>query len=782
MRSVPCDGAERPTIHSVLVVSNVGKTGILDNVNIESEYEYFAPYTSYVFDAQAIDTHGYAMDMPSDAVWALSDNTFGTIENGVFSSNGTLGEVDVQVISTGAVVGQKTIHVANPTTLKFTQESTTLPYGKSTLLDFTATIGEANVYLDGSSFEYTLSNPNAGTLDGLKFTATDDDSVSGTTITAIYKATGETLTFVVNLGKGSEILFNFEDGDISDWLGTDDTIAWLTANGVTNPLGTLKSAGQISECCKTTTFLSTRENGGKVHNGNNALGINFDMTQVPFNTWVYGIVYNIKGNTVLRDVNNGKNATTLGMWLYVPENFQQTAGKMAFQLTAYKGFDNSKWQGSEANAKNDGNTGYWGAQINFQYKGKNINALSENDIPESRWIYSTADISGYNYVALVDPIKDDYRSPSFLRTYIKPDVCQQVTWFIDDITLDYSSAVDDRIPPTISDPKYATSDTNIDFTDGVTIEDVSAAFTATVSDDNSGIDATTAAIYVDGNKASTTEVVGNLISCNAISLGVGTHRVTFEIADRLGNYSTLTRTIVSSTDDSYMTYRTRIELDGHNDSGEMPMPGSVYYIDVCNSYSEGINHAEFTLALNTANSWLLDQIMVADGYEVTYKEYSGNPNKVTFTCSSEKMNGGKTVMFTIPVRVYNPELTGGSDGSEGAISGVRFKADLTVEMISCCIDGSYGNYDKLIVISGTRQVDRHDHTVSALEDKPATATDAGYSNRTYCEVCKSVVDWGQTLAAEDHHYAIIDGKFVCTDDDCGAVYAAGTGLFQIRNQ
>ena len=126
-------------------------------------------------------------------------------------------------------------------------------------------------------------------------------------------------------------------------MGTDDTIAWLLANGVTNPFGTLKAGGQISECCKTTTFLSTRENGGKIHNGNNALGINFDMTQVPFNTWVYGIVYNIKGNTVLRDVNNGKNATTLGMWMYVPEDFHQTAGKMAFQLTVYAGFDGSHY-------------------------------------------------------------------------------------------------------------------------------------------------------------------------------------------------------------------------------------------------------------------------------------------------------------------------------------------------------------------------------------------------------------------------------------------------------
>ena len=785
MRSVPCDGAERPTIHSVLVVSNVGKTGVLDTVNIESDYDYFAPGTSYTFGAQAIDTHGYAMDMPTDVAWTLSDDAFGTVENGVFVSSGKLGDVTVQVSSAGTIIGTKTIRIANPTTLKFAQESTVLPYGKSTTLSFISTIGEAEVYLDGDSFDYALSNTAAGTLNGLTFTATTDETVNGTEITATYKATGAKLTFVVNLGKGSEVLFNFENGDISDWMGTDDTIAWLLANGVTNPLGTLKAGGQISECCKTTTFLSTRENGGQVHNGNNALGINFDMTQVPFNTWVYGIVYNIEGNAVLRDVNNGKNATTLGMWMYVPEDFHQTAGKMAFQLTVYAGFDGSHYvaaNSGKAMSAMTGTTGYGGNQITFKYNGKNINALSESDIPENRWVYATADISGWDYVSLVDPIKDDYRSPSFLRTYIKPDVCRQITWYIDDITLDYSSAVDDRVSPTISNPQYATSDTNISFTDGVTITDVSAGFTATISDDNSGIDASTAAIYVDGNKVGTTKVTGNLISCSAISLGVGTHKVKFEVADKQGNYTTLTRTIVSATEDPYMVYRTRIELDGHNDSGEAPMPGSVYYIDVCNSYSEGIGSAEFTLALNTANTWILDQITVADGYNVSYKVHDGDPNKVTFTCSSANMNGGKTVMFSIPVRVYNPELTGGSDGSEGKISGTRFKADLTVEVTSCCIDGTFGNYDKLTVISGTRQIDRHEHTAVALDDKGATCAEAGYTGRTYCEVCKSVVDFGETVPPKGHNYVIVDGRFVCADKGCDKVYESGTGLFELNGK
>ena len=95
MRSVPCDGSQRPTAHGIFVTSNVGPTGELNNVNIESGYDIFAPKTVYTFGAEAIDTNGYAMEMPADAEWALSDDSFGTIENGKFVSNGTQGEVAV---------------------------------------------------------------------------------------------------------------------------------------------------------------------------------------------------------------------------------------------------------------------------------------------------------------------------------------------------------------------------------------------------------------------------------------------------------------------------------------------------------------------------------------------------------------------------------------------------------------------------------------------------------------------------------------------------------------
>ena len=41
MRSVPCDGAQRPTAHGIFVASNVAPTGELDVVNVESDYDIF---------------------------------------------------------------------------------------------------------------------------------------------------------------------------------------------------------------------------------------------------------------------------------------------------------------------------------------------------------------------------------------------------------------------------------------------------------------------------------------------------------------------------------------------------------------------------------------------------------------------------------------------------------------------------------------------------------------------------------------------------------------------
>ena len=800
MRCVPCDGSERPTLGSILIASNVGPTGELDNVDITSGYDYFAPGLTYSFGANAIDTHGYAMDMPADAAWALSDDSFGTIANGTFVSNGTLGDVDVQVVSGGNVVGSKTIHVANPETLTLSATSTTLPYStadkpRTITLPIVAKVGEADVYFDASVFEVTSSVEGAGTLNGLSFTATTDESIAGTKLTAKYLPTGQELEYTISYGKGSEILWDFEDGDISNWYGgSKDVKEWLTANGVAeeDQLKTLISGGQISFSEQSHTFLSTRENGGQVHNGNSALGVNFDFRNVEFNNWVYALLFNVQDQYVLRDVANGKKATALGMWCYVPEGFcnpaGDTTGALSMQLTVYK-----NPQGTS------------GTQLNFQFysehqkKRVSLNQCTEADIPENRWVYLTADLTGSDYYSLTNPKGTTYREPSFFRMYIKPTRAQELTYYFDDFTLDYSSAVDDRDAPVITNPTYCLNDTNIAF-EGQTINTNVVSFDANIADyaasNAEGLNYASAAIYADGLKLDGVTASGNTMGVKNVKLSDGTHAIKFEIYDNAGNFSSVTKSITVDADAS----KAVVTLAGHNDKGNVPESDSVYYADLVASDIQQISSVTATLKLNTANNWELDHMIAAPGFAAsyTYNEISKLAT-VTVTKVGDCALTGEQTIVSIPARVwaFDESTDVGGDGSASVhmTREQRFnssygepKVFVDVSVVSGAIgyaDNTAGTFGGSISVATKLTGNKsngmwHQHTAAAVEDKAPTCLEAGYTGRTYCDECGSVVDWGTTLPAAGHDYQLVDGKFVCST--CGDVYQMGTGLFEMNGK
>ena len=799
MRCVPCDGAERPTIHSVFVVSNVAPTGELNNVNIKGNYDYFAPGSSFTFSAEAIDTHGYSMDMPADASWSLSDSSFGTIQNGTFTSNGTTGDVDIQMNSGGKVVGSKTIHVANPTTLELSAASTILSYStaekpRKINIPIVAKIGEANVYYDTNAFEITSSVEGAGTIDGFTFTATSDETVTGTVVTAKYLPTGQELVYTITYGKGSETLWDFEDGDVSNWYGGDqDVKKWLTENGVAeeDQLKTLISGGQISFSQQSHTFLSTKENGGQVHNGNNALGVNFDFRNVEFNGWVYAVLYNVQDQYVLRDVANGKLATSLGMWCYVPEGFcnpiDDTSGALAMQLTVYKNPEGTS-----------------GTQLNFQFYSENqqkmvsLNACTEADIPEDRWVYLKADLTGSDYYSLTAPKGTTYREPSFLRMYIKPTRAQELTYYFDEFTLDYSSAVDDRDAPLITNPTYCLSDTNIALNNPV-IGSNTVSFDANIADfaasNSEGLDYSTAAIYVDGVKLDGVSASDNTMGVKNVVLSEGSHSIKFEISDKIGNFSYITRKLTVDTGSS----KALVSLEGHNDKNNVPESGSIYYADLVASDIAQVDSATATLKLNTANAWELDHMIPAEGYTA---EYSYNEISKLATVTVKKTGNctltGEQTLVSIPVRVwsFDENTTVGGDGATAVhyTTEERFnkygepKVYVDVEVVKGVAklnDDSETSFLGNISVETKLLGDKsngvwHQHTAEAVEDKAATCTEEGFTGRTYCEECGSVVDWGTVVPAKGHSYELVNGKFVCSD--CGAEYELGTGIVQINGK
>jgi hypothetical protein len=326
------------------------------------------------------------------------------------------------------------------------------------------------------------------------------------------------------------------------------------------------------------------------------------------------------------------------MWLYIPENAFPSAGKgLAFQSQLYtKNADGS----------------YSCKQDHFMFtsaatgKQTNLNSATNADIPESRWVYATIDISKYDY--LCTPVATDEgntRSPSFIRTYVKPTFPADVTFYIDDITLDYSSAVDDRVLPTITNPTYSTSDVAVSLENGATITGNNVAFSATVAD-NAALDPTSGKILVDGVEIQVT-VAGNALSSKGdVALAAGVHTVAFEIKDELGNPMRITRTFTVAGDAA-------IELGGHSDSGETPKAQSVYYVDINVADLANVNKLVAVLKLNNSNTWATEGAIVADGFTAAF-EYNEISELLTVTVERTGTIGRalNNTLISIPVRVW----------------------------------------------------------------------------------------------------------------------------------
>ncbi|MDR0913766.1 MAG: phosphodiester glycosidase family protein, partial [Oscillospiraceae bacterium] len=327
LTNFPPSGAERAVSNTLVIVSTAISDGTFDHSVITGEYDYFLPNSTYEFSATGVDAAGGPADIPESVTWGLSDSSFGAVEDGVFTSNGTLGEVDIQMLNEGKVVGTKTIYVVNPDEITFGATEKTVPYTKSAPLVVSALYGEYDVYATADAFDFTLSNAAAGSFSGFNFTATDNETITQTTVTATYKYDAElaAATVIVKFGKGSEILFDFEDGDVSDWQGLDTISEWIDEENAKVPgdaihkINTLKQYNNDTQILGGETFLSSKENGTPVKNGENSLGLTFKKVyNEDVGGWNYNYLYYTGDPIVFRDLANGKTATKIGMWMYFP--------------------------------------------------------------------------------------------------------------------------------------------------------------------------------------------------------------------------------------------------------------------------------------------------------------------------------------------------------------------------------------------------------------------------------------------------------------------------------
>ena len=766
MRSIPSDGAERPTINSVIIATTAIPTGIFDHAIVESGYDYYAAGSTGAFSMVGLDSAGYVAELPEDIMFELSDASFGEMVDNVFVSNGQIGDVSVQAVYNGKVVGSKVIHVVHPDKFALELDETVLPYGKSMTIEFNCVYGADNwaVCMD-DAVTLSLSDEWGGWIDGNVLTATEDESIAGVEVIASYNADPSVSdTMKVTFGKGSEILFDFEDGDISGFLGVDEMYDWAEEVGAAAPI---QGDGNYSENTDSETFLST----DVVRNGDYALGVTLDYTNADFAGWSYNMFfYTGESEIVLRDVANGMNATTFGMWVYIPEG----AAGLAMQIQGFKNPNGTEGTGGH----------FYFTTVNGAVK--NLNSCTEADIPESRWVYATCDLTQFgDFFATYDPYGTNGREPSFIRYYVKPMTASTLTFYFDDFTLDYSSAVDDRILPTINNVSYTTQDESVALNEGAVINGNSISFSAVVAD-NIKLDNATGCIYVDGNALPNVAVSGKYLTTTSnVVLNPGAHTVAFEIKDTMGNAAKVTRNFVVAGE-------AEVELGGHNDSGLMPEYGSVYYVDVNVKDINKVEKLSVTLGLQTANTWEPEGISAAKGFDVTYEL---NEVEQILTIHVERngapIDENAVTLVSAPVRLWtwtginhvtDTEITPESQYKTGYCPVVKVDCKVLQGLLND--EAMFGG--KISVETKINDIvypwHYHDENLTVLE-KDATCHENGYTDRTYCEACQSVIDWGTTLDAGHGEYVTEDKDATCTEDgyigrtfcvDCGDVIDAGT--------
>ncbi len=752
----PSDGALRSTTQGIVFVSTAPATGEFVRANITTESEYYTPGSTVTFNALGTDLVGTATTIPDDATWQIKEVNMGTISNGEFVSNGTSGVVTAQMVYNGNVVGEKSIEIVVPESLAFGQSTMTVPFGKEVVISLTATIhdGIHEVTLKPSDIVFTTTNDALGTFDGFKFTSVSADeapeNLTSTLTATLVHNTNLVAMASLNLGKGTEVIEDFENG-VDGWS-----------------VGCVNSGG--------TNFYIDDANAtsGQVHDGSGALkfninGLNFDNTAGSYKQ----VAIYPKEDIIV------ENAKSIGAWVYIPDEFYNLWIRFHYY---YEGADG-------------------------KYTAKNTVPVFNqpsvyNLVNESGWYYFSVDVSAYKSIMIKGGESEDAKASRFIEfnachmatndiwTQINGTLNGDYTLYVDSICADFSDAVDDREAPIFDSVNIVANDseTVLENHGMATITTNVLNVTAKVSEDTTktnatGLNATSAKAYVDGALVDSTYSNGKIVISD-LAVADGVHRIKFEICDNMGNKSVVVRLIkVHSGVDA-----STVQIVPADASLDKILGGSVYWMNVHANKIETIQSVKAAIDLNSSNHWELDHMEVAEGFTATHTiDAENNTATITIQRTGANKQTGAETLAALPIRViyYDTDINLDGYTAEQYWKDYNFwshdvKVDVDMGQITY-VDGytssvlnTFSNEEFSVdtewYTSGlntdaahkTEKGTSHVHTAEELIDSAATCTQGGYTGRTFCEVCNSVVDWGTKTPAKGHSWAVNEeGKLAC---------------------
>ena len=156
-RNNPSDGQERQVSSSIFIISDVKATGEFDHAVVSPVNEVYTPGSTVQFTAVGADPSGAPAPLPENASWSV-DSTYGSIggSTGVFTSNGSLGEVTVSLQSGGKTLGTATITIANPDQITFAEKTASIGQGDTSDLGLRVYYQQREVHYKDGDLTWTI--------------------------------------------------------------------------------------------------------------------------------------------------------------------------------------------------------------------------------------------------------------------------------------------------------------------------------------------------------------------------------------------------------------------------------------------------------------------------------------------------------------------------------------------------------------------------------------------------------------------------------------------------
>ncbi len=771
----PSDGSERSISNGFIIASTAVSDGVFASASLNPESEYVTPGSIVPISVTGVDKAGGAAVVPEDIEWRIAEGYDGSVTNGVFTAGNSTGTAVVQVVYGGKVVGETAINVVIPDAITMSSSEITIPYGKSVDLTVSASYGVKDVTVKPEDFKFSFGTPEAGTLDGFEFTACEEGAgVTGSalSVTLVYDET-VTCGTKITLGKGSEVVYDFEDGTaqnvvVNETPGTKYNYVWP----------------EVSQ------QVITAETG-KVHSGDYALraDVNFG------NSLESGYM---KTSVYATETKLFENAVGIGVWIYIPDEFVGLWVRWTLRTVSGFNADGSPIFATATLNSNAMDTGAGGTGVVYTFK-------------EPGWHYLYADTTAYPIVgwakdsAMIQLYVSD-RDGSAYNYYAseQSNIPGKYTIYLDDFTVDYSSAVDDREAPVFGNMTYAIQGMpDAAVLNNQTVNSGDVTFAVPVADytgksNFTGVDASTVKAYIDGVETSCSYVNG-IASFDAKGLTNGKHVVKFSACDKMGNYGYAYGYITVNAADSGST----VKLVPTDASLKYIKLGSIYNLDLVATAIEEVKSLEVVIDLDNNSTWQLDYMTVAKGFEASFSvEETENIATITITRTGENTQSGEAAIATLPVRVWTLKTgyiyPNGTKEGLAAFTLAQYKATLkefwrmsvianvdkgvlarvdnssstfTGERVFCDTEmwANYGNMDA--TQAGKDYYNSwdggHIHSAQALADKDADCEEDGYTGRTFCAVCNSVVEWGTKLEANGHSHVVENGVLKC---ECGDLF------------